>query len=461
MVEIVIKSVEADLAFPDTNVFKVNGKPFSGADTPTVNNGTTIDVSFSILNIGSMDARMFTVYVYDGDPEDTGKEVYNVTIDFLGYYSSNNRMEINLTSWKPDRAGESEIFVVLNGDRLINETRYTNNMANITIIVLNSDVEIKTEDISLARSDGTLYDINRLNSGDDKITKGQTVNINAVVYNHGDAEVTVMVNFYSNHPDSSASELIGTENRVINAGDNQKVTHSWNNVNVESFRIYVEVDPEDDIIESNEENNLAGMEYGYDTSVSEEEEKTEEFDMFMLFSIILIIIIIIVIIVVIYFMVIVKKRKDTMAECSECGNLMPLDATICEKCGAEFTDEVECGECGAIMSVTDTVCPECGAEFKKALSEEEVKGGEKPPKAVTPVGKAGEGAPGAPSKPSAPAPPKVKKGPGEGEAPAAAPAAAPKVKAAADEEEMIECYQCGATVPLSAPMCPECGAEFE
>jgi RNA polymerase subunit RPABC4/transcription elongation factor Spt4 len=350
----------------------------------------------------------------------------------------------------------------LNDDRNINETKYTNNVVNITIRILNSDLEVKSTDIALANSNGDPYDLDRLLYKQDKIEVGQTVKINAMVYNHGDTKVTVKVGFYASNPvtksgaKSTDARILGVLTRVIDAGDSQLVVFDWEVVDKGPFKIYVWADPDDEIIESKEGNNYGNMAETYEAFGASEKEDEEGIDMFMLMSIILIIIIVIVIIVVIYFMVIVKKRKDTMAECSECGNLMPLDATICNRCGAEFTDEVECGECGAIMSVTDNMCPECGAEFKKALSEDEVKGGENVPPKVGQVPVAKVGAPGAP-KPPAPAP-KIKKD--EAEPAPAAPT--PKVSAAsADDEEMIECYQCGATVPLSAPMCPECGAEFE
>ena len=29
------------------------------------------------------------------------------------------------------------------------------------------------------------------------------------------------------------------------------------------------------------------------------------------------------------------------------------------------------------------------------------------------------------------------------------------------DEEMVECFECGALIPLSASKCPDCGAEFE
>lgn len=453
-IDIIVKTIEADLAFPD-DVFVLNGEAVIEGIMPTFNNGSTIDVSFTISNEGYLDAINFTVDVFDGDPDANGKKIFNVTIDHLGFSSE---LVINLTSWIPDRSGERDLYVELNRNRLINETQYKNNAANITIKILESELSLISTDI--------IFSTKNLNAGDN-------LDIHALVENKGEIPQLVKVVFFDEDPDTNDDNnldknvdqyIVGEINININPGLRGNATTTYENILEGTYKFYVWVDPYNVIPESNDGNNLAESSYVTVGAKSEDKEE-DELDFFMIMSLLMIIIIVVVIIVVVYFMVIVKKRKETMAECSECGNLMPLDATVCEKCGAEFTDEVECGECGAIMSVTDTTCPECGAEFKKALDESEVEGGkkEKPPKGGDVM--ADNAAAPAPGKPSAPAPatpaaPKVKKGPSAPAAPAAA--AAPAAPAATEgEEEMIECYQCGATVPLSAPMCPECGAEFE
>ena len=210
------------------------------------------------------------------------------------------------------------------------------------------------------------------------------------------------------------------------------------------------------------------------------------------YDIFIILIIVIVIVLLVVLMVMSKKRREKMAECSECGGLIPLDATECPKCGAEFSDEIECGECGTLMKITDTTCPSCGAVFAKEGESEGKAGAEGeeaiPTPPMTPFGGAAAKppAPAAAPKPPTQAPAKPKPGPSPKPAagkptpsPAAAaptaakparpvppepPAMPPKpAKAAVEEEteEKAECYRCGAIVPLSASMCPECGAEFE
>ena len=54
--------------------------------------------------------------------------------------------------------------------------------------------------------------------------------------------------------------------------------------------------------------------------------------------------------------------RGRLVECGECGNLIPEDATVCPKCGAEFeSDLVRCSRCGSTIPASSAVCPECAA----------------------------------------------------------------------------------------------------
>jgi RNA polymerase subunit RPABC4/transcription elongation factor Spt4 len=59
-----------------------------------------------------------------------------------------------------------------------------------------------------------------------------------------------------------------------------------------------------------------------------------------------------------------RQAKGKLVECGECGNLIPEDATVCPKCGAEFeSDLVRCSRCGSTIPATSQVCPECAAQL--------------------------------------------------------------------------------------------------
>ncbi len=48
-----------------------------------------------------------------------------------------------------------------------------------------------------------------------------------------------------------------------------------------------------------------------------------------------------------------------LIKCSECGQEISDQATICPKCGKSCL-EIKCPECGCILSEENSVCPECG-----------------------------------------------------------------------------------------------------
>ncbi len=61
-------------------------------------------------------------------------------------------------------------------------------------------------------------------------------------------------------------------------------------------------------------------------------------------------------------MVLRRTAAGKLVECGECGNLIPEDATVCPKCGAEFeSDLVRCSRCASTIPARSTICPECAA----------------------------------------------------------------------------------------------------
>ncbi len=57
-----------------------------------------------------------------------------------------------------------------------------------------------------------------------------------------------------------------------------------------------------------------------------------------------------------------RQAAGRLVECGECGNLIPEDATVCPKCGAEFEkDLIRCSRCASTIPADSKVCPECAA----------------------------------------------------------------------------------------------------
>ncbi len=59
-----------------------------------------------------------------------------------------------------------------------------------------------------------------------------------------------------------------------------------------------------------------------------------------------------------------RQAAGKLVECGECGNLIPEDATVCPKCGAEFEhDLIRCSRCASTIPADSKVCPECAAQL--------------------------------------------------------------------------------------------------
>jgi RNA polymerase subunit RPABC4/transcription elongation factor Spt4 len=65
-----------------------------------------------------------------------------------------------------------------------------------------------------------------------------------------------------------------------------------------------------------------------------------------------------------------RQAAGKLVECGECGELIPEDATVCPKCGAEFeSDLVRCSRCSSTIPANSQFCPECGAQLLGAPGE--------------------------------------------------------------------------------------------
>lgn len=94
-------------------------------------------------------------------------------------------------------------------------------------------------------------------------------------------------------------------------------------------------------------------------------------------------------------------EEEQLAECSNCGKLIPISATVCPYCGAIFEELegeedsgeqlAECGSCGKLIPMSATVCPYCGARFDEPDEPEKPEGNDsdakKTPSSDTPTEK--------------------------------------------------------------------------
>lgn len=68
--------------------------------------------------------------------------------------------------------------------------------------------------------------------------------------------------------------------------------------------------------------------------------------------------------IVLFLFVARRQAAGKLVECGECGNLIPEDATVCPKCGAEFeSDLIRCSRCASTIPANSKFCPECAAQL--------------------------------------------------------------------------------------------------
>jgi RNA polymerase subunit RPABC4/transcription elongation factor Spt4 len=191
-------------------------------------------------------------------------------------------------------------------------------------------------------------------------------------------------------------------------------------------------------------NNNEAMNY---FMISEEEEEPS-----YLILIVIIVIILIIVIALIGFFVYKRIQSAEMAKCSNCSGLVPLDATVCPHCGVEFSDELEC-ECGEPVPKGSTECPACGkpvSPMGDLESDEEVEDEEELQELEDDEVDTEE-----------------EEGTSEIEEMEGEEYVEEEIeeeivpKDAEADEELAECFECGALIPVSAPICPHCGAVFE
>jgi RNA polymerase subunit RPABC4/transcription elongation factor Spt4 len=76
--------------------------------------------------------------------------------------------------------------------------------------------------------------------------------------------------------------------------------------------------------------------------------------------------------IVLFLFVVRRKAAGKLVECGECGNLIPEDATVCPKCGAEFeSDLIRCSRCASTIPADSKNCPECAAQLLGTPGEAE------------------------------------------------------------------------------------------
>lgn len=381
--------------------------------------------------------------VYANISNTGGKAVVNATIAFIvsndtdewttftkviDYIESGDNVSI-MGWWHLKDLGPSKLTIVIDPDNDIREFDEGNNIHTIELDVISApDLTV-----DLVR-EGDAYDPE---NGQFEIISGSDYSVSFDVINNG--------NFtYNGLGVSFTGKALVNEQRIsVDPYSTTRVTFivrsdiaydvpvSWKcqiNTNQEHFELDFD-------------NNEAAAIF----SISEPEETT-----FPWFILILVVLIIAAAVFAAVYFLVIRTQKGQMAKCSNCGGLVEIEATSCKHCGVEFSEEIEC-ECGTIIPQGAKECPNC----KKPV--------------ITPAPIEEEGEPKTPSEEED----NAKEEDGKADDKERSEEDAEKIEdeemlseeslvtPPSTESEMAECYECGAVIPISAPICPHCGAVFE
>ncbi len=198
--------------------------------------GDIVTLKANISNLNDNNISNFIVSFYDGNPSTNGHLIGNdVVTDTL----SGNDSIVAECIWDTSaNEGTHEIFVKVDPYNEISETNESNNVAYRTFTV-NAKPDLA---------------INEITFSSEKPTDGYLIDISAVIENQGGNASYFNISFYDGTPDIGS--LIGKNTVVsLNAESNTTISVPW--IPTAGYHdIYVFVDEDDQIIESDKSNNV-------------------------------------------------------------------------------------------------------------------------------------------------------------------------------------------------------------
>jgi len=216
---------------PDLSVERIN---LSNND---LLKGETLDISAKIMNIGAADATGVLVELFDGNPFVDGNMISSQTIDVLTLGGGSSSFTFN---WAPP-VGIHQVFVLVDRENLIAECNETNNIQYQEFVVRS------LPDLNISESEIT-YE-----SGSLKIV--------VPVKNDGEAgAANVIVGLYDGNPKPSGEMMFSDSILYISPGQVSSVRLVLNQQPMTEY-LYIVVDLDDVIAESDETNNEVVLSY--------------------------------------------------------------------------------------------------------------------------------------------------------------------------------------------------------
>jgi WD40 repeat protein len=215
--------------------FKVDGTPVT-----SVLDGTFVNITVTVQNIGETHAEIVIVQFFDGDPDLGGTQIgSSQLISIIGAYGGVGEANVSWTSTVIGKQELHSIFVVVGG---VSENYLENNKISADIWV-NSRPILSVLDISL--SDETPFE-------------GENLQIYASIINSGGTNTTIFsVAIYDGDPNSGGILIDGFKSLDLEVDEIGMVNVTWVFPTRGNHEIFVVADVFDDIDESDETNNEA------------------------------------------------------------------------------------------------------------------------------------------------------------------------------------------------------------
>ncbi len=224
---------------PDLAVYSEDLKPSTYIPTA----GTAFTLSYTIRNLGESEAGAFTISLYDGDPGQGGTMIQTANISGIsGTQVRTGTLGVTLTG-----NGAHTLYLVADSGSQISEISETNNTGSVTVNVggsqMQADLAVTGMDITLTPSRPTI---------------GQAVQVSARVRNQGSENAFgFSFEIYDGAPEAGGV-LIATQELSLAAGNDQTLTANWT-ASAGIHDLYVVLDRENKIVETNEQNNRASV----------------------------------------------------------------------------------------------------------------------------------------------------------------------------------------------------------
>ncbi len=229
------RNAEANLVIAQEDIILPDGQ---------IVDGSTMTVRARVKNYGGMEAGSFSVGFFEGNPDTGGALIGQKQI--IDTLLPGEEREVQ-TQWTVSTPGTKAVYVRVDAEDYIKESRENDNTAFKTIDVLpKPDFRIESGDIS--------FNPQVPGSGDE-------VTITAFVTNWSDGKADGMkTKFYMNAPDQSGI-LIGEASMT-------ETVEGWETVRIDvrhifdvgTHKIYVVIDPDNEVCEMDEGNNTEWIE---------------------------------------------------------------------------------------------------------------------------------------------------------------------------------------------------------